>query len=542
MNKILNRTSKLIFAKQGGMLSSALILSVMIIVSRLFGFLRYRVLAGYFMKGDLDVFFAAFRIPDIVFEILITGAFTSTFIPIFVRYIKNQEELEINISSIMNLITIFLVGFIIITVIFLDYLMPVITPGFSKEKMDMVISYSRLLLIGQLPFLVFGNFLTGIAQANKIFFITSIAPIIYNISVIAASLLFAQSVGLTAPIIGIIFGAILFFIIQLPIMIKVNFHYHPIINITKGVSDFFRTVLPRTFSVIFSQIDATVDLTLASFLGSGSYTIFYLAQHLQLLPVSIIGMAFGQASLPYLSELFEEKKMDELKKVIIDSLLNLLYLTIPIASFFAFARTPLVRLFFGGEKFDWEATVQTATTLSFFCFSLPFHSIYYFITRCFYSLLDTKTPFVVSLFSVGINTLLSVYFILYLHLPVSALAISFSISVIFSVTILMIIINNRLAGLEIKYAIIELGKILLATLIASIISYSAIRIMDGLLFDTTRTINIFFILSLSVLIFSSIYFFLSWIFDIKEFYLVGRLLLKIRAFQKQLVEIYTSYE
>ena len=130
-------------------------------------------------------------------------------------------------------------------------------------------------------------------------------------------------------------------------------------------------------TVLVHQVDATIDLTLTSLLGAGSYTVFYLAQHLQLLPVSVIGMAYGQASLPYLSELFQEKKIDQFKKIVADSILSLFFLTIPIASFFIFARTPLVRLFFGGQKFDWAATVQTAVALSYFALSLPVHSIYY---------------------------------------------------------------------------------------------------------------------------------------------------------------------
>jgi len=369
MKKFLNKTTQLIFAQQGGMFSSAFILATMIVLSRLFGFLRYRILAGYFNKSQLDIFFASFRIPDLVFEILITGAFTSSFIPIFIRYQKNKKDLEENISSIFNLITIFLFFFILIIFFLLPFIIPLITPGFDSQKIEQIVLFSQMLLIGQLPFLVFGNFLTGIAQANKTFFITSIAPVIYNIVVIIITYFFANQFGLIAPIIGIIIGAFLFFLIQLPILINLRFDYLFIIKIGQGVKDFFRIVIPRILTVIFTQIDATVDLSLATLLGVGSYTIFYFAQHLQLLPVSVIGIAFGQASLPYLSELYEAKKMDEFKKIIIDSILNLLFLTIPIMGFFIFARTPLVRLFFGGQKFDWDATVNTAITLSYFSLS-----------------------------------------------------------------------------------------------------------------------------------------------------------------------------
>src|SRR3989338_10814562 len=152
MNKIIDRTRQFILAKQTSMFSSAMMISVMIVISRLFGFLRYRTLSGFFGKEDLDIFFASFRIPDLVFEILITGALTSTIIPIFIKYQNDKEELSLNISSIMNFILLLMIGLIFILFILMDFIVPAITPGFSKEKIDAIILYSRLLLIGQLPF------------------------------------------------------------------------------------------------------------------------------------------------------------------------------------------------------------------------------------------------------------------------------------------------------------------------------------------------------------------------------------------------------
>ena len=178
MERFFKKTKNFIFSKQGSIVSSALILSVMIIVSRFFGFIRYRTLAGFFNKEELDIFFASFRIPDLVFEILITGALTSTFIPIFIRYQNNKKELSESISTIINTIFLGLIFFIVVLCLFLEIFMPFITPGYSQIKNEQVVLYSRLLLLGQLPFLVLGNFLTGIGQANKTFLLTAIAPIL----------------------------------------------------------------------------------------------------------------------------------------------------------------------------------------------------------------------------------------------------------------------------------------------------------------------------------------------------------------------------
>lgn len=266
-------------------------------------------------------------------------------------------------------------------------------------------------------------------------------------------------------------------------------------------------VVPRLVTVLAAQIDATIDLTLTTLMQPGSYTVFYLAQRLQLLPVSIIGISFGQASLPYITEVYQEKKIEEFRKIITESILSLLFLTIPMASFFIIARTPLVRMFFGGDKFDWNATVQTAITLSYFALAIPLHSLYYFLTRCFYAFLDSKTPFYASVFSIGINILLSLSFIFIFHLPVWALAIAFTVSITVNVWILLYKLAKRIQGFEYRVLIHELLKIFFVTFLAAFFSYWLMKILDGLVLDTTRTINVIFLLAIVGVTFMSLYFF-----------------------------------
>jgi putative peptidoglycan lipid II flippase len=541
MNKLIQQTRKLFLGAQGGMFSSAMILSFMIIVSRVFGFIRYRTLAGYFTKDQLDIFFASFRIPDLVFELLITGALTSSLIPIYIKYQKDEKERREITTSIFNFISIILAVCIIALIPFLHIIIPLITPGFQGDKLNEVVIFSRMLLLGQLPFLVLGNFFTGIAQARKLFLATAIPPIIYNLSVIIATLLFASTYGLYAPIVGINIGAVIFAGMQLPAVWDEIVNWRPIFAFHTGVKDFFRMIGPRLLTILVAQIDATIDLTLTTLLGSGAYTIFYFAQHLQLLPVSVIGMAFGQASLPYLTEMIESKKKEDFAQIITESLLNILFLTIPIAVYFIFARTPLVRMFFGGEKFDWDATVQTAFLLSYFAISIPIHSIYYLLTRCFYALLDSKTPFYSSIIGVISNTLLSLLAILVLHMPVWSLGISFSISMVIQVGILFFLLQKR-ALFKFGPFLFSLGKILLAGVVAAPIPYVLIKLMDNLLLDTTRTVNILFLLIVSASVYLLLYLFVAWFIGIQELSIIAQLTIKAKEFQKKITEIYTSYD
>ena len=514
----------------------------MIILTSLSGFLRYRILAGYFNKEELDIFFASFRIPDLIFEILITGALTSTFIPIYLKYKNNKKELSENISSIINLIFILLAVFIIIVSLFLEQILPPLTRGYDPIKIEKIIGLSRLLLLGQLPFFVLGNFLTGIGQANKTFFLSALAPIIYNLVIILTTVFLYPTLHLLAPIWGVVIGAFFLFSIQIPLFFNSGFAYKFILKKTEGLLEFFKLVIPRTLTVIVAQVDATIDLTLTTYMGSGAYTVFYLAQHLQLLPVSVIGIAFAQASLPYLTEIFQEKKIEEFKRIITDSLLNLFYLTIPIAFFFIFARTPLVRLFFGGQKFDWDATVLTAVTLSYFSISLPFHGSYYFLTRCFYSMQDSRTPFYISIFSIFINTILSLLSVFIFHLPVWTLALSFSVSMIINSSLLFIIISSKLHGLGLKEIFVDIGKMFFSAFFSAFVSYFSMKFLDGLIFDTSRTINVFFLLSTVALIHFILYLFLSWLFNLREIYLLTSLMLKLKEYQKKFTEIYIQYD
>lgn len=528
-------------SKQGSLFSSTLIVASTIGLSRLFGFMRYRVLAGYFPKEELDVYFAAFRIPDMVFEILITGALASAFIPIFIKYQKNKDDLSYHMSSIITVVCSALLLSVIILTLLAPYIIPFITPGFSGEKLKQVVFLSQLLLLGQLPFLVASNILTSIGQAQKTFIITSFAPVAYNVVIIAITILGAGHWALLAPTIGVIIGAVVMFAMQIPLLRSADFTLKVLFEITSGTREFFRIMVPRLVTVLAAQIDATVDLALASFMGAGSYTIFYLAQHLQLLPVSIIGIAFGQASLPYLSELYREKKLSEFTHLITESIVSVLLVTIPIASFFIFARTPIVRLFFGGQMFDWEATVLTAQTLSYFALAIPAHAVYYFLTRCYYAVFDTKTPFFISLIAIGINVCISLLGVFVFHQGVWVLALSFSISMITNVFLLLVLLSKKQLGIEYNLFITQVIKIIIATIIASFFVYCGMKIADGLILDTARSINVFLLVMVGGITYVGIYAYITWLLGVESIGEVATMVQRLKKYRQRILEIYTDF-
>lgn len=542
MNRFIAKTRSFIFAQQSGIISTTLLISGMLMLARVFGLVRYRVFNSFFSKEELEIFFAAFRIPDFLFELLITGALTTSFIPFFLKYHDDPRKQNAIISSVINLICITLAVLMVILVIFMPAVVRVTVLGFDEESLSKVVYLSRIFLIAQLPFLVLGNIATGLSQAYKRFLIPSFAPVMYNIGIIIMTIILAPKYHLDGVAIGVIVGAVLFFLVQVPQILQLSFRYQPIISHLKEIKQFLKTITPRLFTVLAAQIEVTIDQTLSTLVSSGAYTIFYYAQHLQLLPVSIIGMAFGQASLPYLSEIYQKNQIAELKKIVVDSLCNLLFVTAPIMAFFIVARTPIVRLIYGGQRFDWAGTVSTAETMSYFALSIPLHSCYYFLTRCYYATLDTKTPFAVSIGAIGLNTVLSYIAVAVLQLPVWSLGITFSIAITLQVTLLLVLFHLRMKGLELMTLAKEVTKIVMAAILGVAVMYPSQRILDGLIFDTTRTINLVFLLisTGSILVIS--YIFACWALNARGLSFVWQALLSVRKTKNRVADTFINVD
>jgi putative peptidoglycan lipid II flippase len=548
MFDIIKKTSNIFIAKQKGVFAAALVISVMAIFAKVFGLIRLRVFSYYFTPADLDIYLASFRIPDFLFDTIFSGAIATAFIPIYSKYVYDKVKLSQTVSSIINSVFIFVTTLSVILFIFMHYIMSFILPGFNEVQINQTVYYARMLLLGQLPFFILGNFLVGIGQANKIFLPSAVAPVIYNCAIIVVTVLFASKAFLMAPIIGVIIGAILFFIVQLPVIRKSDYVYQLGIPSISAVREFITLVVPRTLTIIAHQIDVFVDLTLASLLGSGMYTIFYLSQHLMLLPVSVIGYAYGQASLPFLTELYATGKKEEFKKLIVSSILNLLFIAIPIAGFLIIARTPAVRLVFGGSEFNFgkpnvlfDTTTLTALTVSYFAVSLPFHTLYYFILRVYYAMNDAKTPFIVSAFSIALNTICSVVFVQVLHYKVYSLAAAFSIAITFNVLTLLFILRKRLVTISSGLIAFQTTKIIIATGISMIFGYYILRIFDNLILNTDYTINVLILMLVAGSSYILVYFLSSLVLGLHSIEIFSKAA-NITTYRKKMQEVISITE
>ena len=349
------------------------------------------------------------------------------------------------------------------------------------------------------------------------FLVPAIAPVVYNVGIIIGIIVLTPIVGLMAPVYGVGIGAALFMMIQVPLVIIVGYRHRLTIDYKhKGVREVLKLIGPRTLGLAVSQIDSTVDLMLASLLGARMITVFNFAQQLQQLPVGLFGVSVAQAALPTLSAASAKEDQGEFKKSVISAIHQILFFVFPVSALFIVLRIPVVRLVFGASRFDWEATVLTGMTLSMFALSIFAQSIVNVLARGFYALYDSKTPVKVSVVSILINTLLSLFFIKIVGWPVWSLGLSTSIASIFNATVLYILLDKKVAGFSKKELFLPAIKMFIAAVIAGVAVFFPLKLFDQLVFDTTRTFGLLLLTGVAGGAGLVTYLLLAWVFDVSE--------------------------
>lgn len=517
-------------SKQGSILSAAVVMMMATLASALLGFIRERMLNASFTQDELGVYTAAFRLPDLLFDISVMGILFTAFIPIFTHtVVARSKDIAFAFTSRLINISCLVVGsLVLLLVIFADPISHLIVPGFNPGERALMVFYTRIILIGQVVPLLVGNYFIGILQSFQYFIIPAIAPIVYNLGIICGILFLAPLYGLTGVIGGVVLGSLLFLVIEIPLIYRVGYRHKFYIKPDREVKETFKLMLPRTIGLSLSQIAITADLILSSILGARAVRIFYLAQLLHYQPVRIFGMTFAHAALPLLSTEAARKDMNAFKKLLLASLHQILFFVLPLSVMLAVLRTPLVRIVFGAEKFDWQATVVTGQTLSLFAISIFAECIALLFTRAFYALHDTKTPVLISVVSIIVNIVCSVVFIFYWKLPVWALALSASLAAILSFLLLFVFLSQKIGGFDWRPLLLPPLKMVIASLIAGVFLYIPMKLLDQLIFDTTRFLPLLMLTGVATVSGLSVYVFLAWFLDIEEVMTFFKILQKVK--------------
>lgn len=528
---------------QTGIFSAASVIMLAVFTSRILGLVRDRMLAARFSPDELGVYHAAFRLPNLVFELLVMGALATAFIPVFTSLLEEKRrEDAFRMASIV--INIGLLLFFVISLLVLIFSEPIckfLAPGFNHSQIQDMISYTRIMLIAQVFPLIIGNFFTGMLQSFRNFVIPALAPVLYNVGIILGIVLLVPSMGLYGPVYGVVIGALLFVLIQVPLVLKRGYRHRLDVDVNAdGVKEVGRLMVPRTIGLGVAQIDTTVDLMLSTLLGASAVTIFTFAQHLQQVPIGLFGVSLAQATLPTLSALWAKGQKDEYKTVFLSSFHQILFLIVPMSAILIVLRIPIVRLVFGAGEFDWVATVMTGRTVAYFSLSLFAQALIQLLARGFFALHDSKTPVIVGGSTVILNAVLSVVFVNTLNLPVWSLALSTSIASIITAVLLLILLDKRVNGFSKKDLIIPAGKIFLAGAITGVALYIPIKLLDQLVFDTTRSLSLLMLTGVSTLTGLTMYFFFAWFLDIPQVSQIINLLKRLEKIKGTVME--TSQE
>jgi len=518
----LKRGLSLLLKQQSNILSAAFVIMATIIFSQILGLIRIRLLVAIFgASNTLGVYFASTRLPDFLFQLLIAGALSSAFIPVFSDYlVKGKEKEGHKVASVLLLLILIIFSLLsLVLFIFARQFSAIVAPGFSGAQLDLMSSLTRIVIFGEILFIV-GSFLSSILQSYNHFFIPGIASALYNLGIILGILIFSPFVGIFSAAYGVILGALIFVIIQIPFVTKLGFTFRPSLSITyiksSGVLDIFKLIWPRTLSIAIFQIGTIITVTLVSFLANPgrNYVIFDLAQTIAFAPVVLFGQAIAQATFPVLSK--ERERLEDFKVTFITSFNQMLYLVLPFSVLFLVLRIPIVRLVFGVTKLDWSATVLTGRTLAYFSISIFAQALVYLIARGFYALHDTKTPLIIGGLTTLIMILLGAAFIFIYHLGIESIAAAYSIASILNFLFLFIFLDRKVGGFD-KFLLIKSElKIFIATVFTAFALYIPIKLLDQLIFDTTKTVNLIVLTGISSFAGLTLYLFLTWLFDVKE--------------------------
>ena len=460
---------KKIFKKQINSITvAAALIALFSLASRFLGIIRDRILAGQFGAGTtLDIYYAAFRIPDLIFNLIVLGALSAGFIPIFSALIKdfkceagqecdpryqNREAWDLA-NNVLNLLFIGLVLLSTIGIIFAPALTRLITPGFSPAESALTAALTRIMFLSPL-FLGISGVLGGILQSFKRFLVYSLAPVFYNLGIIIGALYFVSWWGIYGLAWGVVLGAALHLIIQIPTVYHLGFRYRfKIIWRDINTWRIGKMMIPRTLSLAISQINLLVITVLASNLASGSLTVFNFANNLQSFPIGIFGISFAIAAFPTLSETAFDKV--RLTEKFSQTIRQILFFVIPATVLMLALRAQIIRVVLGTGNFDWRDTILTMDTFGFFALSLFAQATIPLLIRVFYARHNSATPFYLGLATVAVNIILSLIF--GPKMGVAGLALAFSLASILNLILLWIWLYPAVGSLD-------LGNIFVAAL------------------------------------------------------------------------------
>jgi putative peptidoglycan lipid II flippase len=462
---------------------AATIVMIAILVSRILGFIRERAVAEVFGRtATTDVFFAAFALPDLMFQLLVGGALSSAFIPVFTHYLAKEEEQEAwYVASVfLNATFLILLAIMFLGVIFTPSLAPLVGMGFTGEQRELLVLLMRV-TFPAVFFTALAGLCMGVLHSYQRFLLPALGPIVYNLGQILGAYLLGPVIGIMGMAVGTVLGAVGNFSIQFPTVVrKAAQHYRPILDFKHpGIRRMVELMLPAILGLSISQVNVIVSQNLASTLETGSIVALRLANRLINFPLGIFAMGISTAVFPTLARLTAKGEKEEFSRTLSFGLRIVFFITIPSAFGMAFLRVPIVRLLFESGEFGAADTAATAFTLLYYVPGLIAQAALQVTTRGFYSLQDTKTPVKIGFYTVVLNFLLSLAFLQWSRLGAGGLALAYSLSSMFNMILALAILNRRVGGFVDGRLWSTVIKAALASLVMGLTAFSAASLLTN---------------------------------------------------------------
>lgn len=429
---------------------NAIIVGSAFVLSRILGLVREIIIAARFgTSPDYDAYVAAFRVPDLLFLVVMSGAFGSAFIPIFGGMIarNNQRDAWRLASSIMSF-TLVVLGAVSLVVILLarqliDWF---IAPGLGPEQAQLATDLTRLLLLSPL-LLGLGAAFKGMLEAQEQFALSAYAPVLYNLAIVFGGLFLAPSMGVWGLAVGVLIGALLHAGSQAIGLLRGGMKLTFVLDrYAPGLSTVLRLMAPRILGQAAFQVNFIVMTNFASRIGDNSVSALNYSFQLFMLPYGVLALSLSTVIFPLMARQFELGSVSDMKQTLSSALAPLIFLTLPAAVGLYFFRVSIVQVLFQVGSFDQRSTILVAEALGYFAIGLAGFAIVEAITRAYYAMQDTYTPVKISVATVVLNVILS-YF-LSQRMGHGGLALAISIAATLEMILLVVILRRRIGPLS----------------------------------------------------------------------------------------------
>ncbi len=463
---------------------AALFLMITTIISRILGIARESILYGIFNANYMtDAYRASFSIPDYVYMLLVGGALSSAFIPVFSSYIATDREDEGWLAASIVFNYIILLSLILISLAYLhtDSLIRHLVPGLPPQTADLAVTMTHIMFF-QAFFMILNGVIMGILNSFNHFAAPAIGSVLYNLMIIIVGVWLYRQYGIMAFSYGVVTGAAFSFIIQIPALRRVGVRYYFSWDFhNQGFKQIIGLMIPVMIGLGIVQLNPFVTQNLASHLGPGTISVLDLAQKIMNLPIGIFVTPIAIAFFPSLTVLTAQSKTAAFLRTSSLGLRAILLVSIPSSFGLVALGEPLVKLLFKQGNFTEAASQLVYIALLYFCVGIFAYSAVQMLNRSFYALKDTVTPIISSISAIVLNILLSVKMVG--PWGIKGLAMASSLSAIFNFLFLLLMLRIKAGPLGGRKIVSSLSLSFAASsLMFLVVRYSTVYLLANLQF------------------------------------------------------------